>query len=214
MLSGHPGQLPADVSRGCVGAGWWPEKAGHRLRLGYDNSSQNGAMLCSAANFVSHCLANLLLTAVPPRPAPQTQVWAFGTVLWELCTWRLPFEDLNTFQVGIGFGWALAANPCRSCDCWAGWCLQVLCRAAPATAAHDPPTQPPAQPHPRPTLSSMQIIAKVQSQGSAGLHIPLPEELPAGPLSCYPQYVELMKSCWSVESELRPTFSSIVQQLG
>ena len=27
-------------------------------------------------------------------------VWAFGTVMWELMTWRLPFEDLNTFQVG------------------------------------------------------------------------------------------------------------------
>ena len=27
-------------------------------------------------------------------------VWAFGTVLWEMCTWRLPFENLNTFQVG------------------------------------------------------------------------------------------------------------------
>ena len=26
-------------------------------------------------------------------------VWAFGTVMWELMTWRLPFEDLNTFQV-------------------------------------------------------------------------------------------------------------------
>ena len=29
-------------------------------------------------------------------------VWAFGTVLWELMTWRLPFEDLNTFQVRPG----------------------------------------------------------------------------------------------------------------
>lgn len=26
-------------------------------------------------------------------------VWAFGTVMWELMTWRLPFEDLNTFQI-------------------------------------------------------------------------------------------------------------------
>lgn len=60
----------------------------------------------------------------------------------------------------------------------------------------------------------LQIIAKVQSQGSAGLHIPLPEELPAGPFSCYPQLVELMKACWSVEAEQRPTFSTIVQQLG
>lgn len=27
-------------------------------------------------------------------------VWAFGCVLWELCTWRLPYEELdNTFQI-------------------------------------------------------------------------------------------------------------------
>ena len=26
-------------------------------------------------------------------------VWAFGTVLWELATWRLPFEHMNPFQV-------------------------------------------------------------------------------------------------------------------
>jgi serine/threonine protein kinase len=26
-------------------------------------------------------------------------VWAFGTVLWELMTWRAPFEGMNPYQV-------------------------------------------------------------------------------------------------------------------
>ncbi|KAL4458769.1 hypothetical protein ABPG75_013634 [Micractinium tetrahymenae] len=82
-------------------------------------------------------------------------VWAFGTVLWELCTWRLPFEDLNTFQ----------------------------------------------------------IIAKVQSQGGAGLVVPCAEDLAAGPFSCYPQYLELMKACWCTDAEARPTFAVIKEQL-
>lgn len=82
-------------------------------------------------------------------------VWAFGTVLWELCTWRLPFEDLNTFQ----------------------------------------------------------IIAKVQSQGGAGLVVPTAEDLAAGPFSCYPQLVELMRACWNTDPEARPTFGVIKEQL-
>lgn len=82
-------------------------------------------------------------------------VWAFGTVLWEMCTWRLPFEDLNTFQ----------------------------------------------------------IIAKVQSQGGAGLKVPSVDQLAAGPLGCYPQYVELMQACWITDTERRPTFHVIKERL-
>lgn len=31
-----------------------------------------------------------------------SDVFAFGTVMWELFTWRLPFEGLNPFQVNCG----------------------------------------------------------------------------------------------------------------
>lgn len=104
-------------------------------------------------------------------------------------------------------GCLLAARPATALQCaLPGICLHPLPDSPPASHLH-----PPSTPTPTPPL---QIIAKVQSQGTAGLHIPPAEELPAGPFSCYAQYVDLMRACWSIESELRPTFSSIVQQLG
>lgn len=68
------------------------------------------------------------------------------------------------------------------------------------------PTPPPCPPPP-------QIIAKVQSQGGAGLVVPTAEDLAAGPFSCYPQLVELMRACWNTDPEARPTFGVIKEQL-
>lgn len=97
---------------------------------------------------------------------------------------------------------------CLLAHVWAGMaCLLSCAQAPPRPAPHRPrPTHP--------TDPCLQIIAKVQSQGSAGLHIPLAQELAAGPFSCYPQYVALMKACWAIETSQRPNFNTIVQQLG
>lgn len=68
--------------------------------------------------------------ALRPHPAPILPLCPHPPCrTQELCTWRLPFEDLNTFQ----------------------------------------------------------IIAKVQSEGAAGLAVPPVGELPAGPLASYIQ---------------------------
>ncbi|KAI8113552.1 hypothetical protein M9435_003552 [Picochlorum sp. BPE23] len=45
------------------------------------------------------------------------------------------------------------------------------------------------------------------------LVIPEQAELPAGPLSCYDEYVALIKQCWELDPAQRPTMDGIVQQL-
>eukprot|EP00204_Picochlorum_oklahomense_P000061 CAMPEP_0118799260 /NCGR_PEP_ID=MMETSP1161-20130426/1539_1 /TAXON_ID=249345 /ORGANISM="Picochlorum oklahomensis, Strain CCMP2329" /LENGTH=1158 /DNA_ID=CAMNT_0006726935 /DNA_START=401 /DNA_END=3877 /DNA_ORIENTATION=+ len=45
------------------------------------------------------------------------------------------------------------------------------------------------------------------------LVIPEQAELPAGPLSCYDEYVALIKQCWALDPAQRPTMDGIVQQL-
>lgn len=54
----------------------------------------------------------------------------------------------------------------------------------------------------------------MQAQGSAGLLVPPADALPAGPFASYTQYVELMQACWAIEPTQRPTFGTVVQQLG
>ena len=50
-------------------------------------------------------------------------------------------------------------------------------------------------------MNPFQIINAVQAAAAAGagagLPIPAAEELPAGPFEGYPQYLQLMKSCWA-----------------
>ena len=58
---------------------------------------EENSVMSSMAATNPRWLAPEVLSGQPGQlPA---DVWAFGTVMWELMTWRLPFEDLNTFQV-------------------------------------------------------------------------------------------------------------------
>lgn len=138
-------------------------------------------------------------TQIPTPPAAHLP----AQVLWELCTWRLPFEDLNTFQVGEGL--MAARSPSLHFYLFVTAIPSVRLPPQPASTHTPPAPSPPPPP---------QIIAKVQSQGSAGLTVPSAELLPGGPCACYPQLLELMQACWAIEPSQRPTFSTIVQQLG
>lgn len=86
----------------------------------------------------------------------------------------------------------------------------MLLERAPAVAS---PSSNPSSPLQTPGRLAPQIIAKVQSQGGAGLVVPGAEDLPGGPFSCYPQFMELMRACWNINPEARPTFGVIKEQL-
>jgi hypothetical protein len=63
-------------------------------------------------------------------------------------------------------------------------------------------------------LNPYQIINTVQatSQGS-GLVVPPPDQLPAGPLAQYSEYVALMADCWARDPAQRPAFEDVVNRL-
>lgn len=49
--------------------------------------------------------------------------------------------------------------------------------------------------------------------GGQRLVVPPPEEVPAGQLLCYEEYVALMEACWAQDAAERPTFEAIVRDL-
>ncbi|EFN53383.1 hypothetical protein CHLNCDRAFT_25821 [Chlorella variabilis] len=67
-------------------------------------------------------------------------VWAFGTVLWELLTWRLPFEGLNTYQRTGGSGLAVPASGDLAAGAFT--CYPQYVRLMQACWCHEPAGRP------------------------------------------------------------------------
>ena len=126
-------------------------------------------------------------------------VWAFGTVMWELLTWQLPFSGMNPYQVRHLTAWPRpsppawfpARNPAVPLHTSLWHCFSC---ALPAV----------------PPLSIMQIINAVQAQeNGAALPVPPPEQLPAGTFSQLDKYVEIMQQCWQRDPAQRPTMDIV-----
>lgn len=127
--------------------------------------------------------------------------------------WQLPFEDMNAFQArGRGRHpiprlhpalWS--APPPVSCRPAEHLCRPPSWKLAAWARALWPPASPPVPP--------LQIIVLVRERGTDSLP-PLPrDQLPGGPLSCYDEYVALMRHCRNADPEGRPSFDEIVARL-
>lgn len=115
--------------------------------------------------------------------------WAFGTVLWELMTWAPPFDGLNPYQVRHHMLWcdAMQTTTQTTTHTWPCGCMctgplaGASSVAAVAMKRHMPGFYP-------------QIINTVQAaERGSGLAVPPQDQLPAGPLGQYADYVALME---------------------
>ena len=138
-----------------------------------------------------------------------------GVVLWELLTWELPFgsAELNPFQVRCAALRSARLQVLQVLWKWLGRSLAGSCSCIqyPRNAG---PTGGRKQSSP-PLSCASRALPQIANAVAGGkrLPIPPPDNLRAGPLQVYDQYVALIESCWQQDPAQRPSFEAIVRDL-
>ncbi|KAI7846195.1 hypothetical protein COHA_000265 [Chlorella ohadii] len=76
-----------------VDASWHVKVSDFGLSRAVDASKAASTVLVTNPRWLAPCV----LSGLPGQLA--ADVWAFGTVMWEVATWQLPFENLNPYQI-------------------------------------------------------------------------------------------------------------------
>jgi hypothetical protein len=134
------------------------------------------------------------VTAARPAVPPSLSVAGHGCL--QVLTWRLPFSELNTFQV----------SPLQRY-----WICQLLTLVPHSSSIL---VMPMVYAHVYVLLIWLQIITVVQRDGGDSLAVPPADQLPAGPFPGLQDYVTLMRACRADDPLQRPPFGMIVQRLG
>ena len=153
-----------------------------------------------------------------PPLTRSADVFSFGTVMWEVLMWQLPFEGVtNTWQVSK-FMKSLGAAPAQpmhvgqrcmphSLSLTGNYCFQWLKRASPLCLASQGP-------HCRVMCFCTQVQVAKRVMDGERLEIPAdPSQLPGGTFGGMADYVALMRACWEQDPAARPSFGQVIAEL-